>query len=73
MDFSWPPEAEASLRFPLTYRGRLLEVEISRESTTYSLLEGAGLVIRHEDETISLDPTNPTAVRPTLQPLKLAG
>ena len=68
-----PPEAEASLRFPLTYRGRLLEVEISRESTTYSLLEGAGLVIRHEDETISLDRTNPTAVRPTPQPLKLAG
>ena len=68
-----PPEAEASLRFPLTYRGRLLEVEISRQSTTYSLLEGAGLVIRHEDETISLDRTNPTAVRPTLQPLKLAG
>jgi alpha,alpha-trehalose phosphorylase len=69
-----PPEAEASLRFSLTYRGQLLEVEISPEdSTKYSLREGAGLVIRHEEEVISLGRTNPTAVRPTTKPLKLAG
>src|SRR5262249_4177000 len=68
-----PPEAESSLRFSLTSRGQLLEVEISPESTTYSLRDGAGLVIRHEDEAISLDRANPTAVRPILQPLKLAG
>jgi alpha,alpha-trehalose phosphorylase len=68
-----PPEAESSLLFSLTYRGQLLEVEISPESTTYSLREGAGLVIRHEDEAISLDRANLTAVRPTRKPLKLAG
>jgi alpha,alpha-trehalose phosphorylase len=68
-----PPEAEASLRFSVTYRGQLLEVEISPDSTTYSLREGAGLVIRHEEEAISLDRANPTAVRPTTEPLKLAG
>jgi hypothetical protein len=51
----------------------MLDVEISPESTTYSLQEGAGMVIRHEDEVISLDRANPSAVRPTLKPLKLAG
>jgi len=68
-----PPEDRASLRFPITYRQQVLDVEISPESTTYSLREGAGMVIRHEDEVISLDRANPSAVRPTLKPLKLAG
>src|SRR5262249_45734036 len=68
-----PPEDRASLRFPITYRGQLLDVEISPDSTTYSLREGAGMVIRHEGEVISLDRANPSAVRPTLKPLKLAG
>src|SRR5215813_5935866 len=68
-----PPEDRASLRFPITYRGQVLDVEINPESTTYSLREGAGMVIRHEGEVISLDRSNPSAVRPTLKPLKLAG
>jgi alpha,alpha-trehalose phosphorylase len=68
-----PPEDQASVRFPITYRGQVLDVEISPESTTYSVREGAGMVIRHEGELISLDRANPTAVRPTLKPLKLAG
>jgi alpha,alpha-trehalose phosphorylase len=68
-----PPESESSLRFSLTYRGQLLEVEISPEATTYSLREGAGLAIRHENETISLDRVNPKAIRPAPKPLKLAG
>jgi alpha,alpha-trehalose phosphorylase len=68
-----PPEDQASVRFPITYRGQVLDVEISPESTTYSLREGAGMVIRHEGEVISLDRANPSAVRSTLKPLKLAG
>jgi len=68
-----PPEDRASLRFPITYRGQVLDVEISPESTTYSLREGEGMVIRHEGEVISLDRANSSAVRPTLKPLKLAG
>jgi alpha,alpha-trehalose phosphorylase len=68
-----PPDDQASLRFPITYRGQVLDVEIRPESTTYSLREGAGMTIRHEGEAISLDPSNPSAVRPTLKPLKLAG
>jgi len=68
-----PPDAHASLRFPITYRGQLLDVEISAESTTYSLREGAGMVIRHEGEVISLDRANPSAVRPTQKPLRRVG
>jgi alpha,alpha-trehalose phosphorylase len=65
-----PPEAQASLRFSMTWRGRLLDVEISPDSTTYSLREGNGLTIRHDGEEITLSPQIPAVVRPTLQPLK---
>jgi alpha,alpha-trehalose phosphorylase len=63
----WPrraPEDNAILRFPLTYRGQMLEVEIGLETVTYALCEGEGLVIRHEIEEIQLTPEQPRAVRP---------
>jgi alpha,alpha-trehalose phosphorylase len=63
----WPhraPEGNAILRFPLTYRGQRLEVEIGLETVTYALCEGEGLVIRHETEEIQLTPEQPRAVRP---------
>jgi alpha,alpha-trehalose phosphorylase len=63
----WPrraPEDHATLQFPLTYRGQRLEVEIGLETVTYTLREGAGLVIRHETEEIQLTPAQPRAVRP---------
>ena len=63
----WPrraPEDNAILWFPLTYRGQRLEVEIGLETVTYTLREGAGLVIRHETEAIQLTPEQPPAVRP---------
>ena len=59
-----PPEANAILRFPLTYRGQLLEVEIGPETVTYVLREGERLVIRHETEAIPLTREQPQAVRP---------
>jgi alpha,alpha-trehalose phosphorylase len=62
------PDAQSSLRFPLTYRGQVLDVEISPDSTTYTLREGEELVIRHEDEAIALTRANPAATRPTLKP-----
>jgi alpha,alpha-trehalose phosphorylase len=68
-----PPEPESTLRFPLTYRGRILDVEINPDSTTYSLREGESLTIRHEDEEIVLNQANPAATRSTLNPLKIAG
>jgi alpha,alpha-trehalose phosphorylase len=63
----WPrraPEDNAILRFPLTYRGQMLEVEIGLETVQYSLREGEGLVIHHEKEEIQLTRENPLAVRP---------
>ena len=63
----WPrraPEENAILRFPLTYRGQMLEVEIGLETVAYTLREGACVVIRHETEEIQLTPEHPLAVRP---------
>jgi alpha,alpha-trehalose phosphorylase len=64
------PEAQSSLRFPITWRGHILDVEISPDSTTYSLREGEELVIQHEDEVVALTRTAPTVSRPTLKPPK---
>ncbi len=63
----WPrraPEDNAILRFPLTYRGQRLEVEIGLEKVEYALREGECLVIRHETEEIQLTREQPLAVRP---------
>jgi alpha,alpha-trehalose phosphorylase len=67
-----PPETHACLQFPITWRGRVLGVEISPDSTTYTLREGDALTFRHEDEDITLTRANPAAVRPTLQPSGIA-
>jgi alpha,alpha-trehalose phosphorylase len=63
----WPrraPEENAILRFPVTYRGQRLEVEISHDKVEYALREGECLVIRHETEEVQLTRQNPVAVRP---------
>jgi alpha,alpha-trehalose phosphorylase len=65
-----PPETQASLHFPITWRGRLLDIEIRPDSTTYNLREGEALTIRHDGEEITLNRRTPALVRPTLQPLK---
>ena len=62
----WPhraPEDNAILRFPLTYRGQMLQVEIGLENVQYALREGECLVIRHETEEIRLTREHPLAVR----------
>jgi alpha,alpha-trehalose phosphorylase len=73
----WPrraPENNAILRFPLTYRGQMLEIEIGQDNVEYTLREGESLVIRHETEEIRLTRENPVAVRlvSTALPGKLA-
>jgi alpha,alpha-trehalose phosphorylase len=63
----WPrraPQDNAILRFPLTYRGQMLEVEIRVETVEYTLQEGECLVIRHETEDVQLTREHPVAVRP---------
>jgi beta-phosphoglucomutase-like phosphatase (HAD superfamily) len=41
-------------RFPLTYQGQMLEVEIGIEKVEYALRDGECLVIRHETEEVKL-------------------
>jgi alpha,alpha-trehalose phosphorylase len=63
----WPrraPEDNAILRFPVTYRGQMLEVEIGLANVEYTLRDGESLLIRHETEEIHLSRENPVAVRP---------
>jgi alpha,alpha-trehalose phosphorylase len=63
----WPrraPEDNAILRFPVTYRGQILDVEIGLEKVEYTLRDGELLVIRHETEEIRLTREDPVAVRP---------
>src|SRR5260370_21107354 len=53
----WPrraPEDNAILRFPLTYRGQMLEVEIGGAKVEYALRERECLAIRHETVEIQL-------------------
>jgi alpha,alpha-trehalose phosphorylase len=62
----WPrraPEDNATLRFPLTYRGRLLQVDIGLEDVEYTLREGDELVIRHATEELQLTREMPVAIR----------
>jgi alpha,alpha-trehalose phosphorylase len=63
----WPrraPEDNAILRFPLTYRGQMIEVEIGMRAVTYELRNDEGLIIHHETEELQLTRVNPRAVRP---------
>jgi alpha,alpha-trehalose phosphorylase len=58
------PDLPSKIRFPLTYRGQILDVEMGPEGARYSLREGEGLMIRHEDEEILLSPQDPVVTRP---------
>jgi alpha,alpha-trehalose phosphorylase len=63
----WPrraPMDNAILRFPVTYRGRLLEIKIGLDKVEYALRDGERLVIRHETEELELTRENPLTVRP---------
>jgi alpha,alpha-trehalose phosphorylase len=63
----WPrraPQDNAILRFPVTYRDNILEVEIGVERVEYTLREGESLEICHETEEIRLTREHRTVVRP---------
>jgi len=62
----WPrraPQDDATIRFPVTYRGNMLEIEIGLDKVEYVLREGECLVIHHETEEIKLTQNKPVAVR----------
>jgi alpha,alpha-trehalose phosphorylase len=44
------------LRFRVTVRGQLVEVDMTHDGTTYRLVEGPGLVVRHFGEELRLRP-----------------
>ncbi|HBP86528.1 MAG TPA: hypothetical protein DD706_02390, partial [Nitrospiraceae bacterium] len=44
-----------------------LDVELGPDLATYTLREGDGLVIRHEDEEIRLSPKTPVLTRPIVK------
>lgn len=58
------PAQPARIRFPLTYRGQILDIDMGPEGAKYSLREGKGFMIRHEEEEINLSPEAPVAIRP---------
>ncbi len=54
-----PHQKVRELRFHLTVRGQLLDVEITTEGATYTLEQGDGLTIYHRDERLDLRPGQP--------------
>jgi alpha,alpha-trehalose phosphorylase len=63
----WPrraPEDNATLQFPVTWRGQTLDVKIGIDKAEYMLRDGEALVIHHETEEIRLTREHPVAVRP---------
>ena len=58
------PEALTRITFRLRWRGRRLQVEITRGGVKYQLLEGAELELRHHGQPITL-----TVDSPAIQPI----
>ena len=54
------PEEWSRLSFPLTIKGRKLQVEIDHSVTTYSLVDGEQLTIYHDGEQVTLTTAVPT-------------
>jgi len=48
----------------VTYRGQMLEVEITGDKVEYTLRAGEKLTIHHETEELVLTRENPSAIRP---------
>ncbi len=57
-----PPQSEG-VRFPLTVRGQMCEVDIKKDAVTYSLKKGDGLTIYHGDKEIKLSKGQPVEVK----------
>ena len=62
------PEEWERLRFRVQVRGQLIEVDMTPEETTYTLLEGRGLLVMHGDEQLRLTPDEPLSRPATERP-----
>jgi alpha,alpha-trehalose phosphorylase len=49
-----PRKFVRKLKFPLTVRGQRLEIDISEGQTTYTLVRGEGVTLKHRDEELRL-------------------
>jgi alpha,alpha-trehalose phosphorylase len=58
------PGETGLIRFPVTWRGQMLQVTVGVDQVEYALREGERLVFRHEAEEIELTRERPTAARP---------
>jgi len=56
------PDAWKRLLFRLRFRGRLLEIEITRETATYRLSEGGPIAVSHRGRELRLVPAGPVSV-----------
>jgi alpha,alpha-trehalose phosphorylase len=56
------PQELLRLKFALSQRGQVLQVEISPETTTYLLQQGSELTIRHRNQEVKLSRGEPVAV-----------
>ena len=53
------PQRLEGLRFNLTFREQVIEVDITHEFVTYTLQKGEGLTIQHREREIQLKPEIP--------------
>ena len=58
------PSVLERLRFRLIFKEQVIEVDASRQTTCYTLRQGSGLTIKHEEEEIKLTVENPSSVQP---------
>jgi alpha,alpha-trehalose phosphorylase len=58
------PTCWTRLRFPVTFLGRRLEVDLRADVVRFTLLEGDALSLDHEGEAIELSPDAPVVERP---------
>ena len=58
------PSVLERLRFQLIFKEQVIEVDASRQTTRYTLRQGSGLTIKHEEEEIKLTVENPSSVQP---------
>jgi alpha,alpha-trehalose phosphorylase len=55
------PEALARLAFRVCFNGRLIKVEVDRNSARYTLLEGSALEITHHGSAVTIPPDEPVS------------
>jgi alpha,alpha-trehalose phosphorylase len=60
------PREAGRLKFPLQIRGSRIEVDISRDSISYKLLEGDSITVYHRQEEVTLTSGDPVQTKKTL-------